>query len=59
MRAISFLVVGAVAAAAGCSRPVLYYPTPARATAPARAHCAAVAAAAAESRTPHRPPHRR
>jgi murein DD-endopeptidase MepM/ murein hydrolase activator NlpD len=39
MRAISFLVVGAVVAAAGCSRPVLYYPpTPARAAAPARAH---------------------
>lgn len=38
MRAISFLVVGAVASATACSRPVLYYPTPARAPAPERAH---------------------
>jgi murein DD-endopeptidase MepM/ murein hydrolase activator NlpD len=37
MRALSFLVVGAAAAAAGCSRPVLYYPTPAAAPTPARA----------------------
>lgn len=57
MRALSLLVVAAIASAAACSRPVLYYPTPVRATAPVRAHAAAphatvAAAPAAPSATP-------